>query len=144
MNQETIEYRTDSPVTVDDFIDLLNRSTLGERRPVDDRACMTAMIENADLVVSAWAGDRLVGIARSVTDFAYCCYLSDLAVCGDYQRRGIGLELQRRTLAALGPKCKLILLSAPAAVEYYPRIGFERHESCWTVDQDVELGDAPS
>ena len=76
-------------------------------------------------------GDLLVGVARSVTDFAYCCYLSDLAVCADYQRQGIGLELQRRTLAMLGPRCKLILLAAPAAAGYYPHIGFERHESCW-------------
>jgi predicted N-acetyltransferase YhbS len=128
-----ITYARDRLIGRDEFIDLLARSTLGERRPVDDVACIDAMLANANLLITAWDGDRLVGVARSVTDFAYCCYLSDLAVDEQIQRAGVGRELIRLTQAALGPKAKLILLSAPKAVEYYPRVGFTRHENAFTI-----------
>jgi GNAT superfamily N-acetyltransferase len=128
-----ITYARDRRIDRDQFIDLLSRSTLGERRPIDDHACIDAMLANANLLITAWDGDRLVGVARSVTDFAYCCYLSDLAVDASIQRAGIGRELIRLTQAALGPKAKLILLSAPKAVDYYPRVGFTRHENAYII-----------
>jgi GNAT superfamily N-acetyltransferase len=128
-----ITYARDRQIDRAQFIDLLSRSTLGERRPIDDPACIDAMLANANLLITAWDGDRLVGVARSVTDFAYCCYLSDLAVDADIQRAGIGRELIRLTQAALGPKAKLILLSAPKAVDYYPRVGFTRHENAYII-----------
>ncbi len=104
-----------------EFIDILNRSTLGERRPVDDPAAIDGMVRNADITITAWDGDLLVGVARSVTDFTYCCYLSDLAVDANYQRQGIGVELMALTQSQLGPSCKMILLAAPAAADYYLR-----------------------
>lgn len=131
-----IRYRTDAALDAGQFVDVLRRSTLAERRPVDDRACIEAMLANADLTVTAWRGDELVGVARSVTDFAYCCYLSDLAVDRALQGHGIGRELIRRTQAALGPRCKLILLSAPAAMGYYPHVGFEAHGGAWVLHED--------
>lgn len=133
-NMETppvIEFFTGRQISPEDFRDLLVRSTLGERRPIDDPKCLRTMLERADLTVTAWRGDRLLGIARSVTDFAFCCYLSDLAVDITEQRSGVGTELIRRTRECLGPRCTLILLSAPAAVEYYPRVGFTQHPSAW-------------
>jgi predicted N-acetyltransferase YhbS len=84
-------------------------------------------------VISAWDGDLLVGISRSMTDFVYATYLSDLAVRESHQKRGIGRELIRLTQEAGGPKTTVILLSAPAAVAYYPRIGFTRHDSAWLI-----------
>jgi len=87
------------------------------------------MLENANLLATAWSVSRLVGVARSVTALAYCCYLSDLAVDVDFQRRGIGKKLIRETRKNLGPRCNLILLAAPNAVDYYPRIGFTPHWS---------------
>ncbi|HTJ93320.1 MAG TPA: GNAT family N-acetyltransferase [Pararobbsia sp.] len=129
-----ITYERDRKITREQFVDLLVRSTLGERRPIDDDACIDAMLANANLTITAWDGDRLVGVARSVTDFAYCCYLSDLAVDAGLQRSGVGRELIRRTQAALGSKAKLILLSAPKAVEYYPRVGFTRHEHAYMIN----------
>ncbi len=126
-----IEFFTGRQISPEDFRDLLVRSTLGERRPIDDPKCLRTMLERADLTVTAWRGDRLLGIARSVTDFAFCCYLSDLAVDITEQRSGVGTELIRRTRECLGPRCTLILLSAPAAVEYYPRVGFTQHPSAW-------------
>jgi ribosomal protein S18 acetylase RimI-like enzyme len=137
-----IAYHHDRPLTPAEFIDVLSRSTLAERRPVDDPETIAGMLANADLTVTAWDGDKLVGVARSVTDYTYCCYLSDLAVDRAYQRRGIGVELIAQTQALLGPRCKIILLSAPAAVEYYPRIGFSRHPSAWTLDRTQKLGQA--
>ncbi len=107
------------------------RSGLGERRPIQDDARLSGMIDGASLTVTAWEGERLVGVSRSLTDFSYACYLSDLAVDRKYQRQGIGRELIRRTQLALEPGCKVILLAAPAAIEYYPRIGFEHHPQCW-------------
>lgn len=130
----SILYARDRKITREQFVDILVRSTLGERRPIDDDACVDAMLANANLTITAWDGDRLVGIARSVTDFSYCCYLSDLAVDASLQRSGVGRELIRLTQAALGPKAKLILLSAPKAVEYYPRVGFVRHDNAFMIN----------
>jgi predicted N-acetyltransferase YhbS len=130
---EEIIYQTRGAVTDEEFVSVLERSTLGERRPVDDAECIRGMLEHADLVVTARVGGKLVGVARSVTDFHYCCYLSDLAVDRAVQRRGIGRSLIEHTRRALGPRCALILLAAPGAVDYYPRIGFTRHESAWIV-----------
>ncbi len=127
-----LTYRTGPGLSPAEFRDLLVRSTLGARRPVDDAACLAAMLEHADLLVTCYDGHRPVGVARSVTDFAYCCYLSDLAVDLDYQGRGIGKTLIDHTRKSLGANCRLILLAAPAAASYYPHLGFQRHDSAWT------------
>lgn len=127
----TLHYHADRTLTDAEFIDALQRSTLAERRPVDDPRCIRAMLEHADLLCTAWDGDKLIGVARSVTDFEYCCYLSDLAVDVAYQKQGVGRELVRRTKDRLGPKAKLILLAAPKAEGYYPKIGFQHHRSAW-------------
>jgi GNAT superfamily N-acetyltransferase len=129
-----IAYRQGNNLNLDDVIALYRHSTLGERRPVDDRERMAAMLRNANLVVTAWDGDRLVGISRALTDFAYATYLSDLAVHLDYQRQGIGKELIRQTQAACGPLTRLILLAAPAAEPYYPHIGFTHHPQAWMLN----------
>ena len=126
-------YRLGRHLSVVQFRDLLDRSTLGERRPVNDIDCLRGMLDNADLLVACFDGERPVGVARSVTDFSYCCYLSDLAVDVDYQGRGIGKTLIEQTRQQLGDRCRLILLAAPAAASYYPHLGFEKHESAWTL-----------
>lgn len=86
-----IDYKVNEPISVKQFIELLNKTTLGARRPLEDEKRIAAMLHHADLLITAWDGEQLVGIARSVTDFAYCCYLSDLAVDEQYQKQGIGL-----------------------------------------------------
>jgi predicted N-acetyltransferase YhbS len=101
---------------------------------VDDRERMRKMLANANLVITAWDAALLVGIARSVTDFCYTTYLADLAVRASYQQQGIGRELIRRTQDACTPETRLVLLSAPKAVTYYPRVGFTRHEQCWQLE----------
>jgi len=127
----SLQYSVERAVSTEQFIDVLKRSTLAQRRPVDDPECIASMLQHANLLCTAWDGDELVGIARSVTDFSYCCYLSDLAVDAAYQRRGIGKELIRATQSRLGPRCRIILLAAPQAVGYYPAIGFAQHPSAW-------------
>lgn len=92
---------------------------------------MEGMIKNSNLIISAWEKEKLVGIARSLTDFHYACYLSDLAVDIEYQRKGIGKKLQEITRSCLGPKCNVILLAAPKANDYYPRLGYVNTPRCW-------------
>lgn len=133
----TIAYQLEPALHVDEFIDVLVRSTLSERRPVDDLQTMQAMLANADVVATAREAGTLVGVSRAITDFCYCCYLSDLAVDAAYQGRGIGRELVRRTHEAAGLATTLILLAAPQAQSYYPLIGMQRHESCWILPRQV-------
>lgn len=129
-----------TPITVLQFVELLRESSLGERRPIDDLECIAGMIRNSNLLVTAWNQEGLVGIARSITDFHYACYLSDLAVHKDYQRRGIGLQLQITTQQQLGQRCRLILVAAPDANMYYGRIGYIRNPRCWMLNRDRSLG----
>jgi ribosomal protein S18 acetylase RimI-like enzyme len=134
-----LRFSTDEPVSVLEFRDILNRSKLAGRRPVEDLACLEGMIRNSNCVATAWDDKRLVGIARSVTDFTYCCYLSDLAVDCSYQRQGIGRRLIKLTQDALGPRGTIILLAAPGAVDYYPRLGFERHHQAWVLSRETSV-----
>lgn len=135
----SIEYKINAPVTTDQFIELLRESTLGERRPIEDRECMEGMVKNSNLMVTAWHGEELIGIARSVTDFHYACYLSDLAVHRKYQKTGVGKKLQNITQEKLGPKCKLILVAAPSANSYYEHIGFSNNQRCWVLDREQSI-----
>ncbi len=135
----TITYESERSITREQFVDVLRRSTLAERRPIDAAASIDAMLAHASLICTAWDDERLVGVARSLTDFAYCCYLSDLAVDRTYQRRGIGRQLVRLTQQRLGPHCKIILLAAPKAAGYYPRIGFTQHSSAWLIGSGEPL-----
>lgn len=134
-----IEYITNRKITVKQFRSLLVASTLGERRPIDDLECLEGMLDNSNLIVTAWDGERVVGVARSVTDFNYCCYLSDLAVDREYQMRGIGKGLLVETQKKLKKKCKLILVAAPAANEYYRHIGFTNNERCWILGREQSI-----
>lgn len=132
----SVVYDLEPGLPCDEFIDLLVRSTLAERRPVDQPETIAGMLRHADVVATARDdGGLLIGVSRAITDFSYCTYLSDLAVDAAYQRRGIGRELIARTHAAAGTHTMLILLSAPQARTYYPHIGLRRHESCWIVDR---------
>ena len=132
MDGWVIQYRSGNDLDLGAVIDLYVDSTLGERRPVSDRERMAGMLRHANLVITAWDDDVLVGISRSVSDFHYSTYLSDIAVRLSYQRSGVGRELIQRTRAA-APEATLILLSAPAAEGYYPRIGFKQHRSAWVL-----------
>ena len=127
----SLTYRRGNDLDVEQVIALYHACTLGARRPLDDRAIAAQMLAHANLVITAWDGGLLVGISRSLTDFGYVCYLADLAVRDSHQRLGVGLELIRRTRAELGVRAMIVLLAAPQAVDYYPRIGFTRHESAW-------------
>jgi GNAT superfamily N-acetyltransferase len=126
-----IHYRSDFRITPQQFASVFRRS--GIRRPVDDLDRMEQMLTHGNLLITAWDGDDLVGVARSLTDFCYCCYLSDLAVDREYQQSGIGAELIRRTREAIGERANLLLLAAPEAMGYYPKVGFEAVENGWII-----------
>lgn len=129
---EILDCFLEPDLSVDEFIDVLIRSTLSERRPVDNKAVIEGMLKNAALIVTARnSAGLLVGVSRAITDFSYCTYLSDLAVDVTYQRSGAGGELVRRTHQAAGLQTMLVLLAAPAAREYYGKIGMTKHDSAW-------------
>ena len=125
-----IAYRDDVRPGLDQAVELYRASTLGERRPIEDRERFAAMLAHANLTITAWDGELLVGISRCVTDFVWTTYLADLAVRVSHQRQGIGKELMRRTQAA-APQAKLLLLAAPAAERYYPHVGFSHFPQAW-------------
>ncbi len=128
-----IAYAIEPDLTEAEMIDVLRRSTLAERRPVREVGTIDKMLRNADVIVTARYDGRLIGISRAITDFAFCTYLSDLAVDESYQRQGIGRELIQRTHVVAGLNTTLILLAAPKAQEYYPHIGMTAHDSCWII-----------
>jgi GNAT superfamily N-acetyltransferase len=128
-----IAYRLEPDLSATEFRDVLIASTLGERRPVGDLDRLERMLRQADIVVTARDGARLVGVSRAVSDFAYCCYLSDLAVDAAYQRQGIGKQLIDETRTAAGDSATLILVAAPAAQAYYPKIGMIPIASGWMI-----------
>lgn len=128
-----IEYRDNATITAEQAIDLYKRSTLSERRPVDNVQTFESMLKHANLTITAWDDEQLVGISRSLTDFAYVAYLADLAVDQEYQRSGIGKLLIEETQKRLGPECMIVLLAAPKANEYYEHIGFENNPRAWTL-----------
>lgn len=134
-----ITYRTGHDLDLETVRELYRASTLAERRPVDDTERFAAMLHHANLVITAWDGEGLVGIARSVSDFSYVTYLSDLGVRVSHQRQGIGKELMRRTQAA-APKATLLLLAAPTAVDYYPHVGFTHWPQAWVVPPGEMIG----
>ncbi len=133
-----ITYQIEKNLSSEEFIEILNKSTLGERRPVNDPEKIAKMLEHGNLIITARENNVLIGVARSLTDFLYCTYLSDLAVDQSYQKQGIGKELIRRTKIET-PKAKLILLAAPKAVDYYPKIGMQQWEHCYFIDDVDQL-----
>jgi len=133
-----IVYAIEKSLDVSEFIEVLKNSTLAVRRPINDEQRVSSMCNNANLIVTARVDGTLVGVARSITDFVYCTYLSDLAVDVKFQNTGIGKKLIEETKKAT-PQAKLILLSAPAAVDYYPRIGMTKHNHCYYLDELKDL-----
>ena len=121
----SIVYALEPNLTAEEFRSVLIASTLGERRPVDDLERLQSMLKHADIVMTARDVGKLVGISRAITDFSFCCYLSDLAVDVAYQKQGIGKKLIQETHQAAGLQTTLTLVSAPAALEYYPKIGLQ-------------------
>lgn len=133
MTSENITYSQNTKISAEQFIDLLKRSTLDARRPVDDTERIQSMLDHANIVVTAWSNKTLVGVSRALSDFSFCCYLSDLAVDVAFQKQGIGKRLIDETHIVSGLSTMLILLAAPAATEYYPKIGMEKFPDCFVI-----------
>lgn len=133
-----IKYQIEEKIGAEEFRQVLVNSTLGERRPVNDPERIAGMLQHANLIATARDNGKLIGVSRSLTDFVYCTYLSDLAVDERYQKSGIGKALIRMTKEC-APKAKLILLAAPKAVGYYPKIGMSQWEQCYILDNVEDL-----
>lgn len=126
-----ITYSDQKEVQAEDVAEVFRKS--GIKRPYDDLDRIQRMIDHSDVIITAWDGDRMAGIARAITDYSYCCYLSDLAVDREYQKMGIGKELVNRLQDIVGEECSIILISAPTAVDYYPRIGFSKNDKAFSI-----------
>jgi len=129
--RDQILFREGNDLEVASVQDLFRSSEI--RRPVEDAGRISAMLRNANLVITAWDGEKLVGIGRALTDFSYCCYLSDLAVRAEYQRQGIGERIIALMRDKLGTEVSFILLAAPEAMPYYPRLGFAPIDNGWII-----------
>lgn len=128
---QAIVYAQDRRITPEQLADVFTRS--GIKRPVDDLARMEKMLQHGNLLITAWDRESLIGVARALSDFAYCCYLSDLAVDREYQHRGIGQALIAQVRSAIGQDSMLLLLAAPGAMPYYPKVGFEAVANGWII-----------
>ncbi|HEY5691286.1 MAG TPA: GNAT family N-acetyltransferase [Cyclobacteriaceae bacterium] len=126
-------FRSDKKISPSQFIDILKRSTLDERRPVNSLERIEKMLVHGNVLITAWDNEKLIGISRALTDFSFCCYLSDLAVDKDYQKIGIGKKLIEETHKVAGVLTSLILLAAPTAAAYYPKIGMENFKDCFII-----------
>jgi N-acetylglutamate synthase-like GNAT family acetyltransferase len=128
-----ITYKADILPAAEQVIDLYEKA--GLPRPTKDKERIRQMFEHADLIVTAWDDDKLVGVARSITDWVWCCYLSDLAVDPGYQKSGIGKGLVELTRSTVGEQCMILLLSVPTAMEYYPKIGFAKEDRGFMINR---------
>jgi N-acetylglutamate synthase-like GNAT family acetyltransferase len=126
-----IIYRMDFTPDIDQIIEVYNSS--GIKRPIVDKERIAKMYANSNLIITAWDNDKLVGISRSLTDYCYCCYLSDLAVSKDYQTSGIGKKLIELTKNEIGEQTALLLLSAPTAMDFYPKVGFQKIDNAFLI-----------
>jgi len=138
MTTRDVIYRNNVKISADEFIDLLKRSTLDARRPVNQKDRIQKMLDHGNVLVTAWKENKLVGVSRALSDFSFCCYLSDLAVDEALQKQGIGKRLIDETHKAAGLQTMLILLAAPAAALYYPKIGMERFTDCFIIRKKTE------
>jgi len=128
-----ITYEIGRMPTTGQIIELYNQS--GLPRPTDDKARIQKMFDNSTLVVTAWDKDRLVGVCRCITDWVWCCYLSDLAVSPDYKKGGIGKRLIALTREKVGEQVMILLLSVPTAMEYYPKVGFTKEDRGFIINR---------
>ncbi|AUO10708.1 GNAT family N-acetyltransferase [Priestia megaterium] len=129
----TITYKTNVLIRAEQAAEVFVHS--GIKRPVQDLDRIQRMLDYASLTITAWNGSELIGIARALTDFSYCCYLSDLAVAKDYQKQGIGTQLIKHVQSEIGEETALILLSAPSAMNYYPKAGFHQIDNGFKIDR---------
>ncbi|SDS45092.1 N-acetylglutamate synthase, GNAT family [Gillisia sp. Hel1_33_143] len=118
---------------IQDIITIYDTAVL--KRPTESAERIAKMYENSSLIIAAWHDEKLIGVARSLTDFSYCCYLSDLAIHPEYQKHGIGKKLIDLTKKKIGDECMLLLLSVPTAMEYYPKVGFEKVENGFIINR---------
>lgn len=128
-----IIYKVNHSISVDDFLNLINQSPLDTLVPSDNLALLDSMLNNADLLISAWVDEQLVGFARGITDFSFCCYISEIAVDSEYLHQGVGKHLLRLTAEELPPECQIIFRSTPDSQNTYPKLGFTPIPHIWHI-----------
>ena len=130
-----IKYLKNVDLNLEDIILVFEKSSIN--RPIGNKKRIKSMFDNSNLVISAWDEDKLVGLCRALTDFSYCCYLSDLAIDIDYQRQGIGRTMIDLVKKEISDEVALILLSAPSAMSFYPKVGFGKIENGFIINRAI-------
>ena len=130
-----IIYKTDAVPTAEKVIALYDKA--GLPRPTKDPERIRKMYENSNVIVTAWDNDQLIGVARSITDWVWCCYLADLAVDPGCQKGGIGKRLIELTKEKVGERSMILLLSVPEAMTYYPKVGFTKDDRAFSMSRTV-------
>lgn len=134
-----IIYKLNAPMSLEQFVEVLEKSGLAKHRPMAELETIQGMLANSNLVLSAWHDEKLIGIARCITDFHDVCYLSDLAVDAYYQKHGIGTQLQRQVKNQLKGPCQLIVKSVPEANDYFPARGYQQASDNWVLQAQQEI-----
>lgn len=134
-----LEFKVNHPLSKEQFVSILTSSELGNAELLEDETFIQGILDNTNVIVTAWDGETVIGVARSITDFHCVCYLSELAVDKAYQEYGVGRQLQSLTKQQLGPKCKLILIATDGSNEYYKKVGFQNNPRCWILEGDASM-----
>ncbi|MCP1547438.1 MULTISPECIES: GNAT family N-acetyltransferase [Methylorubrum] len=129
-------YGLEPDLDAETFWGVLVESGLEPWRPDEDLERLRRILKGSDLIVTARLGGRLVGVARTLTDFAFCAYLATLAVARDCQGLGIGRRLIAETRAAAGPEVSLLLTAAPGIEGYYEALGMPRVPHAFRTDRE--------
>jgi ribosomal protein S18 acetylase RimI-like enzyme len=116
-----IDYRTgDSALTVDAFLELAQRIW-----PRNYDRARTAQALQRTINIGAWAGDRLVGSVRVLSDGYFFSTVPEVMVDPEYRRRGVGRALLRRALEA-APGGTIFLGAQPGNETFFESAGFRR------------------
>lgn len=111
-------------------------ATLYRRAPLlrntDNPERLWAAFEASSLVLTVWESDRIVGLARVLTDGVQTAVLCDLAVEPDVQGAGIGKRLIDEILTRL-PGVELILRDSTLSAGFYERLGFQAVQNAWVL-----------
>lgn len=117
-----IRYEVDNAVPLEQMLALYK--ALGWRQHLYPERVAKALAASAR-VATAWDGDRLVGMARIISDGEFCVYLPEILLYPEYQGRGIGTDLMNRVLAGYEHVQNRILLADSGNEPFYERFGFK-------------------
>ena len=126
--------KVNAPLTVQQVHDPYQQTHFD--KPIAGAARLQVMIDETQLVLSVWDDEHLIGFARCLTDFEYCCYLSDILILPAYEGHQIGRQLIATLQAYIGPRVTLSLRAADSAVGFYERINLPHADNMFRIGRE--------